>query len=105
MNISDLLHRALRLEWLTPEEGVFLFENAATAELMHVGNALRQHHVPGGVVTWIIDRNSNTTNYPGSPGDWAPHGGRLAARPSPGRSHGLMHAGPRDLLLGAQQAA
>ena len=62
MNVSDLLHRALRLEWLTPEEGVFLFENAATAELMYVGNALRQHHVPGDVVTWIIDRNSNTTN-------------------------------------------
>ncbi|MBV6439659.1 MAG: Cyclic dehypoxanthine futalosine synthase [Saprospiraceae bacterium] len=62
MNISDLLHRALRLEWLTPEEGVFLFENASTAELMHVGNAMRQYHVPGNVVTWIIDRNSNTTN-------------------------------------------
>jgi len=62
MNVSDLLHRALRLEWLTPEEGVFLFENAATAELMYVGNALRQHHVPSDVVTWIIDRNSNTTN-------------------------------------------
>ncbi len=62
MNISDLLHRALRLEWLTPEEGVFLFEHAATAELMYVGNAIRQHHVPGDTVTWIIDRNSNTTN-------------------------------------------
>ena len=62
MNVPDLLHRALRLEWLTPEEGVFLFENAATAELMYVGNAMRQHHVPGDVVTWIIDRNSNTTN-------------------------------------------
>lgn len=62
MNISDLLHRALKREWLTPEEGVFLFENAATAELMYVGNALRQQHVPGNIVTWIIDRNSNTTN-------------------------------------------
>ncbi len=62
MRTDDLLHRALRLEFLTAEEGVFLFENAATAELMYVGNALRQHHVPGNVVTWIIDRNSNTTN-------------------------------------------
>ncbi|MBL7825222.1 MAG: dehypoxanthine futalosine cyclase [Saprospiraceae bacterium] len=62
MNVSDLLHRALRYEWLTPEEGVFLFENAATAELMYVGNAMRQYHVPGDIVTWIIDRNSNTTN-------------------------------------------
>ncbi len=62
MNISDLLQRALRLEWLTPEEGVFLFENAPTTELMYVGNAMRQSHVPGNTVTWIIDRNSNTTN-------------------------------------------
>jgi cyclic dehypoxanthinyl futalosine synthase len=62
MHVSDLLQRALRLEWLSPEEGVFLFENAATAELMYVGAALRQRQVPGNVVTWIIDRNSNTTN-------------------------------------------
>jgi cyclic dehypoxanthinyl futalosine synthase len=62
MQIADLLHRALNLEWLTPEEGVFLLENASTAELMYVGDRLRRHHVPGNVVTWIIDRNSNTTN-------------------------------------------
>jgi cyclic dehypoxanthinyl futalosine synthase len=62
MNVYDLLQRALNLEWLTPDEGVFLFENASTAELMQVGNAIRQHHVPGNTVTWIIDRNSNTTN-------------------------------------------
>ncbi len=60
--IEELLHRALRLEWLTPEEGVFLLEQATTTELMYVGNQLRQHHVPGNTVTWIIDRNSNTTN-------------------------------------------
>ncbi len=62
MQVSQLLHRALNLEFLSAEEGVFLFENASTAELMHVGNKLRQHHVPSNIVTWIIDRNSNTTN-------------------------------------------
>lgn len=62
MDIQNLLDRSLRLEWLTPEEGVFLFENASTADLIYTGNALRQHHVPGNIVTWIIDRNSNTTN-------------------------------------------
>ncbi len=62
MRTDDLLQKALNLEHLTAEEGVFLFENAATAELMFVGNRLRQHHVPGNVVTWIIDRNANTTN-------------------------------------------
>ncbi|NUO03582.1 MAG: CofH family radical SAM protein, partial [Saprospiraceae bacterium] len=62
MHIEDLLHRALNLDFLTAEEGVFLFEQAPTAALLHVGNRLRQHHVPNKTVTWIIDRNSNTTN-------------------------------------------
>lgn len=62
MQKDDLLQRALRREWLTAEEGLFLFENAPTAELMYVGNRLRQQQVPGDIVTWIIDRNSNTTN-------------------------------------------
>lgn len=62
MHIDDLLHRALQLDHLSTDEGVFLFEHASTAELMFVGNKLRQKHVPGNHVTWIIDRNSNTTN-------------------------------------------
>ncbi len=60
--IDDLLQRALNFEFLSAEEGVFLFQNAATPDLMYVGNAMRKKHVPGGKVTWIIDRNSNTTN-------------------------------------------
>jgi len=62
MQIANLLQRALKLEHLSPQEGLFLFENASTSELMHVGNQLRYHHVPEKTVTWIIDRNSNTTN-------------------------------------------
>lgn len=62
MKISALLEKAIKREFLTVEEGVHLFENAPTAELMFVANRLRQAHVPGQVVTWIIDRNSNTTN-------------------------------------------
>jgi cyclic dehypoxanthinyl futalosine synthase len=62
MQVDTLLQRALNFEWLSAEEGVFLLENAPTAELMYVGNALRQKQVPNDVVTWIIDRNSNTTN-------------------------------------------
>ncbi len=60
--IASLLDKALALEWLTAEEGVFLFENASTAELMQIANTLRFQKVPGKTVTWIIDRNSNTTN-------------------------------------------
>lgn len=62
MNSDALLQKALDHDFLTAEEGVYLFENAATAELMYVGHQLRQYHVPGNSVTWIIDRNSNTTN-------------------------------------------
>lgn len=60
--VDELLHKALQKEWLSIEEGMFLSEHAATAELMYVANTLRQQQVPGNVVTWIIDRNSNTTN-------------------------------------------
>ncbi|MBK7221296.1 MAG: dehypoxanthine futalosine cyclase [Saprospiraceae bacterium] len=60
--VDALLDKAVQRQFLSAEEGVFLFENAPTAALMMVGNALRQYHVPNNVVTWIIDRNSNTTN-------------------------------------------
>lgn len=62
METEHLFQKALQLEFLTAEEGLFLFQHAATAELMYVANSLRQRHVPGNKVTWIIDRNSNTTN-------------------------------------------
>lgn len=60
--IQDLLDKALHQTFLTAEEGLLLFEKAPTSALLYVGNALRQQHVPGNKVTWIIDRNSNTTN-------------------------------------------
>ena len=49
-------------QMLTIEEGVFLFKNAALAELMYVADELRKIQVPHGKVTWQIDRNVNTTN-------------------------------------------
>jgi cyclic dehypoxanthinyl futalosine synthase len=62
MNASSLLHRALRFEFLSAEEGLFLFEHVPTAELMAVAHELRMKQKPDNIVTWIIDRNSNTTN-------------------------------------------
>ena len=62
MNISNLLERALNFEFLSVEEGVFLFENAPLSSLMQVANELRKKQVPHGKVTWQIDRNVNTTN-------------------------------------------
>jgi cyclic dehypoxanthinyl futalosine synthase len=62
MNISRLLQKAMRFEDLSVEEGTFLFNNAALSQLMLVANELRKIQVPYNKVTWIIDRNVNTTN-------------------------------------------
>lgn len=62
MNTQLLLTKALQSEWLSIEEGTYLFKHATLGELMAAGHALRQAKKPGQTVTWIIDRNSNTTN-------------------------------------------
>lgn len=62
MNTSQLLQKALSFEFLSVEEGTFLFKNAALGEVMAVADELRKIQVPHGKVTWIIDRNVNTTN-------------------------------------------
>ncbi len=62
MDIKNLFDKALEFDFLTAEEGQYLFENATTAELMFVGNELRKIQKPDHKVTWIIDRNVNTTN-------------------------------------------
>ncbi len=63
MNVANLLERAMKFEFLSIEEGIFLYENAATTELMYVGNELRKIQKKNSPkVTWQIDRNVNTTN-------------------------------------------
>lgn len=62
MNTAELLKRALNFEFLSIEEGVFLFKNAATADLAFTANELRKIQKPDNKVTWQIDRNVNTTN-------------------------------------------
>lgn len=62
MQLQTLYKKALASEFLSVEEGVYLFENAPTAVLMDIAHTLRQEKVPGNKVTWIIDRNLNTTN-------------------------------------------
>ena len=62
MNLDALLQRALAFEFLSAEEGQYLFEHAPTADLMYVANELRKIQKPDGLVTWQIDRNVNTTN-------------------------------------------
>lgn len=54
----------MRLEFLSEEEGIFLFNNASTPDLIYTANEVRKikkKDTPG-IVTWQIDRNVNTTN-------------------------------------------
>lgn len=62
MDISSLYKKALNFEFLSVEEGMYLFEHAPLSELMNIADLLRQKQVPHGKVTWQIDRNVNTTN-------------------------------------------
>ncbi|HQW83019.1 MAG TPA: cyclic dehypoxanthinyl futalosine synthase [Ferruginibacter sp.] len=62
MELNDLFKKALRFDFLSAEEGMFLYKNAALTQLMFVADELRKKQVPHGKVTWQIDRNVNTTN-------------------------------------------
>ena len=62
INFKSIYRKALKLDFLTIEEGLLLYEQAPLEELMFVANRLRQMHKPGNIVTWQIDRNVNITN-------------------------------------------
>ncbi|MDB4582931.1 CofH family radical SAM protein [Draconibacterium sp.] len=62
MRVESILKKAVELEPLLLEEGMLIYENVSTSELMMVANECRQKHVPGNKVGWIIDRNVNITN-------------------------------------------
>ncbi len=60
--LNNLYEKALNFEFLTAEEGLYLFKEAPLTELMYVADELRKKQVPHGKVSWQIDRNVNTTN-------------------------------------------
>ena len=62
MLLAELYRKAAAFEWLSVEEGMYLFEHAPLTDLMFIANELRKKQVPSGKVTWQIDRNVNTTN-------------------------------------------
>jgi cyclic dehypoxanthinyl futalosine synthase len=59
---TEILKKALKLDSLTLEEGMFIYENTPLSVLMLIANECRQKQVPGNRVGWIIDRNVNITN-------------------------------------------
>ncbi|MCK9617385.1 MAG: dehypoxanthine futalosine cyclase [Lentimicrobiaceae bacterium] len=62
MNTNRVLNKAMRAEFLSATEGLFLLSEAPLAELMWTANEIRKILHPDGKVTWIIDRNVNITN-------------------------------------------
>jgi cyclic dehypoxanthinyl futalosine synthase len=62
MILEQLYEKALHMVPLDIEEGVTLYTSAPVEELMFVANRLRQMHIPGKTVGWMIDRNVNITN-------------------------------------------
>jgi len=62
MQVNDIFKKAIKLEPLSIDEGVLLYTQASTPDLMYVAHQLRTIHVPGNKVTWQIDRNVNITN-------------------------------------------
>lgn len=62
MDLQKIYDKALGLISLSTEEGVALYSKAPVEELMFVANKLRQHHNPGNIAGWMIDRNVNLTN-------------------------------------------
>lgn len=62
MKVDKIFNKAINLKPLSLEEGMYLYENIATNELMLVADECRKKQVPGNKVGWIIDRNINITN-------------------------------------------
>jgi cyclic dehypoxanthinyl futalosine synthase len=62
MTVEKLLQSAINADFLSFEEGTYLYTHASTAQLMFTANEVRKRLHPEGKVTWLIDRNVNYTN-------------------------------------------
>jgi cyclic dehypoxanthinyl futalosine synthase len=62
MRFDAIRKKVLAGERLSREEGVFLLADADLLSLGELADAVRRRLHPGGVVTYIIDRNINYTN-------------------------------------------
>ena len=62
MKPNYIYDKALNEEALTTREGLELYDNAPTEDLMFIADIIRQKLHPGNEAGWIIDRNVNITN-------------------------------------------
>ena len=62
MVYTRIYNKALNLQFISDEEGLEIYRNAPTSELIFIADSIRKKMHPGNKVTWIIDRNVNITN-------------------------------------------
>ncbi|MBP7496806.1 MAG: dehypoxanthine futalosine cyclase [Bacteroidales bacterium] len=59
---EELYNKALNNDFLSLEEGLFLYNKAPLSELIYIADKIRKNKHPENKVSWIIDRNVNITN-------------------------------------------
>lgn len=62
MNIMKIFDKAIKLDTISKEEALYLYEEAALSDVIFVANEIRKTLHPPNTVGWIIDRNVNITN-------------------------------------------
>jgi cyclic dehypoxanthinyl futalosine synthase len=62
MSHTEILLKAVSGDYLTLDEGLTLYNEAGTGELMFAAHQIRCRLHPQNKVTWLIDRNVNYTN-------------------------------------------
>lgn len=62
MNLDKIYTKALKAGSVTIREGLELYDNSPTEELMFIANIIRRKLNPGNDAGWMIDRNVNITN-------------------------------------------
>ncbi|MBP7731101.1 MAG: dehypoxanthine futalosine cyclase [Bacteroidales bacterium] len=62
MEFENILNRALKMEPISFEEGILLYNHAPSSLLMFYADQIRKRLHPDNKVGWIIDRNVNITN-------------------------------------------
>ena len=62
-SLSEIREKVLEGQRLSFEDGLFLFDKADLLELGNLSNFIRQQKHPNSIVSYIIDRNINYTNF------------------------------------------
>jgi cyclic dehypoxanthinyl futalosine synthase len=62
MDLHDIYDKALESKDLTPDEGLRLYNNAPTEDLIFIADRIRKQLHPENEVGWMVDRNVNITN-------------------------------------------